>query len=88
MVVPADRAVNSPSELITATAALEDDQAATADTSLVDPPAVVPIAENCSVSPTSTVGLVGVSVIETTVSDETKKLPPQPIRVMTSTKTQ
>jgi hypothetical protein len=78
----------SPSELIPATAALEDDQAATAVTSFVDPPAVVPVAENCSVSPTSTVGLAGEIVIETTVSGETKKLPPQAPTERTRAKTQ
>src|SRR5215469_12075431 len=73
-VTPAATAVARPPEIV-AIPGFDDVQVAPGVTSRVVPFAVVPVATNCSEPPICTVGLVGESAIETTVSLETKKFP-------------
>jgi len=79
VMVPVETAVRRPAELMVATEALEDVHVARLETSSVFPSALVPVATNCSVPPTPTVGFVGERAIVTTVAFETKKLPPQAV---------
>ena len=79
VVVPTEMAVARPAESMVATPGCEEDHAAPVETSSVAPSARVPVATNCSVPPTCTVGLDGEMVIDTMVLFETKNDPPHPL---------
>jgi hypothetical protein len=76
--VPSATAVATPDELTVATDVGEEDQVAEEVTSLVVPPAVVPVAVKFTVSPTLASAPVGDTVTEVMVFSETKKSP-QPL---------
>jgi hypothetical protein len=68
VVVPAATVVARPPAATVAVAVLDDAQVAVAVRSCVEPSVSVPVAVNCCVSPLATLGLVGVTAMETSAA--------------------
>jgi hypothetical protein len=71
VVVPAATAVARPPAAIVAVVVLDDAQVAVAVRFCVEPSVYVPVAANCCVSPLETLGLAGVTAIETSAAGST-----------------
>src|ERR1043165_7005866 len=82
--VPEPTALARPLASIVATDLSDDAHVPPGVTSTVYPSAVFPVAVNCSVSPTCSVGFAGETVIDVTVLPETKKFPHPDALIRTS----